>query len=401
MNRAVPRRFRNPLTDPDPAYAAQYRALFARQVPTPAPAQVEALAAALQRGDALADAWIAHAATQPRGHAQRQLARAVREGIAAVNDAPPALVALCRALERVPSWVDPVRLARGGRAFRRTGLLGFFVLSDFGLMGGYRSAAIARTLSLTGRLRDGTAERLIATGRFITQMTEPGTLTRGADGYAAAVHVRLVHAQVRAALSRRGDWDAAQWGVPINQADMLGTNLLFSIGLVTGARKLGLRFTDDEVDAMVHLWRYIGHLLGVDEALLPRDELSAERALYLVGVTQPHPDANSVALARALYELPLRFARTPLRRRLVRVEMGLRVSFTRRMLGDTAADDLGLPRSALRHAVPAVVAAVRTAETLRQWVPAADRAAYRMADAIVKAGQSAAAAKLAAGAGRG
>ncbi|MET0339854.1 MAG: oxygenase MpaB family protein [Polyangiales bacterium] len=395
MNRAAPRRFRNPLTDPDRMYLEQSRLLFGRPIPAPSAERVDALARALHRGDALADAWVATAATLPRAEAARMLECAVRDGIAAVNDAPPALVALFRALEHVPAWVDPRRLALGGRAFRRTGLLGFFVLSDFGLMGGYRSAAIARTLSLTGRLRDGTAERLIATGRFITRITEPGTLTRGADGYAAALHIRLVHAHVRALLARAGDWDVEEWGVPINQADMLGTNLLFSIGLVTGARKLGLRFTDEEVDAMVHLWRYIGYLVGVDDVLLPRDEVSAERALYLVGVTQPRADANSVALARALYELPLRFARSALRKKLVRGEMGLRVSFTRRMLGDAAADELGLPRSRMRHAVPAVVTTVRAAELLREYVPALDRAAYRMADAIVKAGQAAAAQKLA------
>ena len=281
MNRATPRRFRHPLFDPDPALARQYRRLFDRPVPAPAPAQVDALARALSVGDPLADAWAAEARTLPRERATQLFERALTQGSRALDDAavPSALRVLVAQLEEVPRWVDPRLLEAGGRAFRRTGLLGFFVLSDFGLMGGYRSSAIAKTLSMTGRLRDGTAARLISTGRFITQVTEPGALVRGAPGYVAAGHIRMVHAQVRAALQRDPDWSLEQWGLPINHADRLGTNLLFSIGLVAGAHTLALRFTDEDVHARLHLSRYVGHVLAVGDALMRRDEGGAVRAL--------------------------------------------------------------------------------------------------------------------------
>lgn len=389
---AVPRRYRHPIDDPDPVLARRYRELFDTGLDAPA-AQVDALARALSRGDPAADAWVAYVRGQP-ARATGMLERALRDGSAAVPEAPPALCALLAESEAVPAWVDRARLVFGGRVLRRVGLFGHFVLADFGLMGGYRSAAVARSLSLTGRLRDGAPERLIETGRFVTCVTEPGALWPGEEGYRAAVRIRVVHAHVRHALASAPGWSVEEWGVPISQADMLATNLLFSMGLVVGARQLGFHFRADEVDAVVHLWRYAGYLLGIEEALLPSDEAGALRAMYLVGVSQPGPSDESVVLARALHRIPLTFADRPWKQRLARVEMGLRASLTRRMLGEEASAELGLPRSAMRHCVPLLVGAIRGAERLRTRVPGADELTARAGDVVLKAAQRALAAKM-------
>lgn len=384
MRRAPPSRFRDPLHDPDPTLAKHYRAAFGRGVPSVLAGQVELLAQSLAHGDALADAWIAWTRDIPRERARALLEAALADGVDAVVDAPPPLRALFAQVEAVPLWVDLDKLALGARTFRRTGVLGQLVLADFGLMAGYGSGAVVKPLVMTGQLEHNAAERLIHTGRFVTAVTDAGALARGSDGYRAAVRVRLVHAAIRASLAQSSKWNRDAWGVPINQADMLATNLLFSIGLIEGCRKLGLRFREREVDAVVHLWRYAGYLLGLDEALLPSDGASAMRALYLVGVSQPPPDEDSRSLAAALHRLPLTFAKSPLAARLLRVEMGVRVSFTRRMIGEETADALGLPRSALRHAIPAIVGLVRGFEFAREHVPLADELSYRLADRAVK-----------------
>ena len=43
--------------------------------------------------------------------------------------------------------------------------------------------------------------------------------------------------------------------------------------------RMGVRLTEDELRGHHHLWRYIGHLLGIDERLLTTD-LEGERALW-------------------------------------------------------------------------------------------------------------------------
>ena len=385
----LPSRYRHPLQDPDPALAGQYRKLFARYLSPPLPEQVELLGRALLQSDELADAWLDAALALGREQSGRMLEQAARNGVASVPDAPAALVALLSPLEMVPLWVDLDKLRLGGTTYRRTGIFGHFVLADFGLMGGYRSAAVAKTLMMTGKLRYGATERLIHTGRFVTAATEPGDILPGRPGYVSTLQVRMVHAYVRRTLLASADWKTEAWGLPINQSDTLGTNLLFSIGFLEGCKKWGLRFSAEEIDAVLHLWRYIGYLIGIDQALLPVDEATARRALYLVGCSQPDPDDDSEQLAQALYQVPLSFDRPPWAKRIIAAEMRLRVSMTRRILGDNAVDQLGLPKSRLRALLPPMVAVISSVERARQHLPGATKLAYKVGDYIVKQGERA------------
>lgn len=392
----IPTRFRHPIDDPDPLLARQYQVLFERPIGPIVPAQAEALGRALLRADPLADAYVASTAREPAETPRRALEQALARGLAGTNGASDELRALLAALEHVPAWVDGDELERGARVFRRTGMFGLLVLADFALLGGYRSSAIAKTLIGTGRLRYAAAERLMHTGRFVLDVTQPGQLVRGRAGYVAAAKVRVVHARVRCALhAAPAGWDTRRWGLPINQADMLGTNLLFSIGFLEGCRRYGFHFREHESAAVLHLWRYVGYLLGVESELLPVDLESALRALYMVGVSQPDPDEDSIALARALREVPLEFATNELSRRLVQLEMGVRVSMSRKILGDAAIDQLGLPRSRARILTAPLVATVRAFERARSALPLGDHVAYHLGDRFVKLGQAAIEDKLA------
>jgi hypothetical protein len=56
---------------------------------------------------------------------------------------------------------------------------------------------------------------------------------------------------------------------------------------------------------VMHLWRYIGWLMGVDEELLPANEEDGTRMAWLAGVTQPPADEDSRMLGQALMQVPL------------------------------------------------------------------------------------------------
>lgn len=383
MTDALPQRFRDPIHDPEPLLAEQYRVLFASDATALEPSQVALLGQALLRGDPLADAWCARALALPATESHALFERALAHGIDSVPDAPAELVALCRQTEQVPLWLDTQRLMLGAKVCRRTGLLGHFVLSDFALLGGYRSSAIAKTLVGTGQLRDNAAERLTHTVHYVMDVTEPGAMLPGRSGYAATLRVRWVHARVRRALSGSAHWRTELWGLPVNQADTLGTNLLFSIGLLEGCKQWGLRFTERETDAVVHLWRYVGYLIGIEAPLLASDPESARRALYMVGVSQPDPDEDSLSLARAFCAVPFSFTRTALARRVITAEMQLRMSMVRRIIGDGAADQLELPRSRARWLLPPLVAAISTFERARMRLPFVDQLTYKTGDHLV------------------
>ena len=65
-------------------------------------------------------------------------------------------------------------------------------------------------------------------------------------GWRAVVRVRLMHAAVRARLSCSAAYEAvaAADGVPINQIDMVVTQLAFSAVVVDGLERLGVDLSD-------------------------------------------------------------------------------------------------------------------------------------------------------------
>jgi hypothetical protein len=186
-----------------------------------------------------------------------------------------------------------------------------------------------------------------------------------------------MHAKVRRALARRADWDTAAWGVPINQADMAATQLEFSAVYLSGLIALGFRFTADEKEAVMHLWRYVGYLMGVDDALLPPDYASGVRRMFIHGLTNPHADTDSRALAEALHGLPMRFARNRVEQVLAGLLMRHRTAVSRFTLGNEAADDIGLPREPLTPLLVVPSAARFALETIRRRIPGATSLAAR------------------------
>lgn len=314
-------------------------------------ARVDRLGSFLLVGDPLADAAVLALAAHPKDVRQAMVDTALDSGIDAVPEAPDALRALFAQLDRVPFWVDPARLDRGGAAFLRAGLLGGMVLGAYSLVAGYCSPGGNKPLAFSGRLSQDAPRRLAETGRFVQAVSSPGGMRRYGDGFKAMVKVRLVHATVRQMLARSPRWNAAAWGVPINQYDMSGTTLLFSYIVLDGLDKMGFQMTADERADFMHLWRYGGYLIGVDDELRCTTEAEGKALWELLSTTQAPPDDDSRALAHALLDSGVAAARSPEER--VRAERARVVGYalSRHLLGEEYADWLGYPKTPWRHAV--------------------------------------------------
>ena len=210
----------------------------------------------------------------------RLLDQALRTDIRAVPEAPRALHALFADLERVPSWVDWPRLDRGGAVVLRAGAAAGIVLGMKSLILGYASPGGNKPLVFSGRLQEQASRRLAETCRFVQAVSRPRGMYRHGEGFAITLKVRLMHAQVRRLIQRSGRWQPESWGHPVNQHDMLATVILFSAALIEGLRQLGYGVTPEEAEDVIHLWRYAGRVIGVEDALLPRSfsEAMAGRA---------------------------------------------------------------------------------------------------------------------------
>jgi hypothetical protein len=272
------------------------------------------LVAGLTRRDELADAVVRavreqHAVTMP------QVRAALTDGLPA--DAAPALRAFVEHVERRPDWVDDDLLERGGAAARRIGKDGFDILAFGSLLGGYRSGGALQPLVRTGRF-DDTLNRVGETGQWWLACTAPGGMSRTGEGWRLSVHVRLMHAFVNYQLERDPDWDRDFRGVPINAYDRAGTIGSFSTSYLMQARVLGIRVPREDAAAIMHLWSYVGWLMGVEERWLPRTERVGRRVLANViagfsapeessrrlggGIIGMHDAAPGISVTRRIYE---------------------------------------------------------------------------------------------------
>ncbi len=341
--------------------------------------RVDRLAPWLLRADPLADDAVAALAERTDRAALIDRALACRAG--ALDDAPAALGAFMESAQRLPFWADWAAIDRGGRVLVRAGVLGGIVLGAKALNYGYASPGGNKPLVFSGRLQESAARRLNETSRFVQAVTRPGGMRAGAEGFVITLKVRLMHAQVRRMILGSGRWQAERWGTPINQHDMAATTLLFSTVTLEGLRQLGLQISRDEGFDYMQLWRYIGHLMGVDEELLPASEREGEELAGLIEMTQAEPDDDSRALVRALLGASEHDrSATEEERRQARKIRPIAHGICRGLLGDWRADHLAVPATRLRHIVPTVRAIVTAVEVARARSP-------RLADALLRRGE--------------
>ncbi|WIY04616.1 oxygenase MpaB family protein [Amycolatopsis mongoliensis] len=342
--------------------------------------QVARLREFAQVEDQRADDVVAWMAQQPKGQGRRLFEDALKNGV----ETPGPLKAFFDEVNAKPYWVDDERLERGAKAITRAGLLGLFPLGDMSLMGGYLASRATKSLVGTGEIEYKATRRLVETATWWIDVTTPGALKHGEQGYASALRIRLVHAHVRAAMNRRDDWDYDAWDRPVNQVQTAGTLLLFSLVYVFGTQLLGLRYSARERGDILHLWRYIGWLMGVDDELLPTSEEDAWRLLWLLAATEFIPDDDSKRLAKALIEAngAVGEGRGAVGKVLSHVSVAVHSSISRLVLGKTNADFLGLPNDPVAQAAIVAVAGVNfAAETVRRFIPGATALQERIGEA--------------------
>jgi hypothetical protein len=272
---------------------------------------------------------------------------AVSRGIRAVPNAPPPLHDFFTVAEARPAWVEERLLRAGVQASGRAGLTGMMVLRDLGLLAGYRFAAINKTLVLTGALEGGAQRRLAETTRWWLAVTRPGGMDPCAPGYRETLHVRLVHALVRRRVSSMPEWNPAHDGVPINQCDMQATYFGFSIVYLIGSRAMGVKLSPRDGAAIMHLWRYVAWLMGVEERWLCAFENEGRIALYQNLLSQMGPDESSRRLGRALENEPLQRHYPNLGWLRGRWNRAKHLSVARAFVGADGMEALGLPRNVL------------------------------------------------------
>ena len=308
-------------------------------------ARADRIAAFFSESDPLADAAVLALQALPPDEGRALVAGALERGAAWLleTQAPRALVDLFNQLEHVPFWVDHERCSRGGSVFFRCGPFGGIALGFGSLARAYCSSGGNKPLAMTRALIDQAPKRVANTGEFVRAVSSTDGLRVGGAGYKQTVYVRLMHARVRLTLQKDAAWRTQDWGVPINQADMAITALLFSHGFATFVRKIGVPVSEREEEDLVHLWRYVGYLMGVREELLCATVAESQLLAEVIDVIDAGPDEDSRSLLAPLLAREPFEAAVP-SRRVAHAVHRMYVAACREMLGADFADRVGLPR---------------------------------------------------------
>lgn len=337
----------------------------------PTPEHLALIRAYTMLGDRVADAY---AGLMPQ-HGFRGLiallTKACDDGLEAIPDAPPQLVAFIRDMERIPDWVDMDLVREGARLDRNAAAN----LSPFAIRGAFVATFMnkyaALPMALTGTLGAETAaKRVNETASFFTTTLLPGALERNGAGFKAAAMVRLMHSMVRFnALRRPGAWDSKVYGVPIPQVDQMPAGLipifLLSYKLL---RKGRTAFTPSE-RAKVELARYRCHLLGLPEDLLADTPVGIVQAMSARNQTlrRGFDDETCGVLVRATLAAYLPPDRSWRNRLFDTVERGFaKAFFVRHFMGGdrAAAARMGVRVTAGDRALFVLVAAIVTSRML-------------------------------------
>lgn len=206
-----------------------------------------------------------------------------KSAIEKLNITPPLRDFLLRDIS-VPSWFDPDRLLNGQRFFRKHALDIMTLLGSLSLPFCYAASPGNKAIYFTGKMRKTPGKRLWETAHFIISVMEEGSFESGNGSFEIA-RTRLIHALVRYHIRAHNAWDM-QWGLPVNQEDMAGTNLAFSYIIIRGLESSGVRMSSREKEDFLHAWRFIGYGLNIDDDLLPAS--MAEAALLEEAIRHRH-----------------------------------------------------------------------------------------------------------------
>lgn len=199
----------------------------------------------------------------------------------------------------------------------------------------YAAADGAKVLYQTERMYKDLGNRLAETGAFVTAMMKPKAFDDDGDGKVQLFKVRVMHAAARFYL-QKSNWNQTL-GLPVNQEDMAGTHLSFSLIVVRGLRKMGFNISYQEQMNYIQYWNWIGACLGLRPELLPQDGKSAHDLEMAISKRQFKTSLEGKVLVQSLLQF---FYQLNDQKDFKNEEIS---GFMRYLLGSRVADVLGLP----------------------------------------------------------
>ncbi len=261
-----------------------------------------------------------------------------------LSDKPQIMQDFLAENSKFPVFYNKKQIIRATDFYRKNQQNIGLVLALYALPYCYLGADGAKVLHFSERIKNDTFNRLKETGSFLKLVMTYDTWQEK-EIFVICFKIRLLHAIIRYFTLNSGRWDLA-WGHPINQEDMVGTNLAFSLVVMRGLEKLGFKTDVVNEKAYLETWNVIGYLLGIKQDLLPNNYLESAKIDRLIAKRQFKKSSEGESLTASLFNVIKGFAPSEFTGNLL-------VEQSRFLLGEKYADLLGiketnLPKSVLK-----------------------------------------------------
>jgi hypothetical protein len=258
---------------------------------------------------------------------------------------------------QLPPWCQDAeseeKLRRGQLFFRENALEIATALFAASLPLTYTAKRGARVLTATAEMTSGNINRRVAeTGRMlldIMTVDDPEyPLTQGTAANDAARGVRLFHAAVRHMLWEKKSPEDRQTYFPINQEDLLGALVAFTVVVLDSLDKMGVSVSEKDQEAYVFLWVTLGYLLGIDYRQVHRKDQGVRSSdpltlaqLRVIGTALWRRNARATPDGQTLTAALMHMFRDTLPGPM----RDLPPAVTRILIGDESGDLLEVPRA--------------------------------------------------------
>ena len=327
-------------------------------------------------GDAQADEFIRHVFADPAKKLllqQWMAGKAGKNHFQALKDAYPEF-AFINGATALPAWAEPKLMKAGATFYARHSEIIMSLLGLLSLPYCYTAANGAMVLYLSELIKKQTTKRLYDTAVFVWEVMAPDAFGDEGNAYEEILKVRIMHAAVRFYTRQSGKWNEA-WGVPINQEDMAGTNLSFSLIVIRGLRMLGYNVGPKDQLAFMHIWAIVGYFSGLEEDLIPVNLKMAQQLDTVIKQRQFQFSEHGQELTRSLTDHILKVNKS-------KATADDILGLMRYLLGNEIADTLAIKAPELPRYK---LTLIRTLNLLKSFKPDGDtNQKYRLAYAAFK-----------------
>ena len=320
-------------------------------------------------GDPPADQAVDEIYRTGRLNAVQELLNHLVVNDAVVTDAlPPAIRSFWIESKRF-AQSQAIAIGKGEAFFADHGPEIVVVLGFYSLPQDYAARGV-RVLFETGELYQRPNRRVFETLQMVVDVMSPSGLAAEGRGLATALKVRLMHAAVRKLLLHSyeleglppalREWDFTL-GRPLNQEDMAGTLMSFSVVILDGLEKFGIRPSREEAEAYLDAWRVVGRILGIQPDLIPDNLEEAQELTKTIARRQIAPGWMSKSMTGKLLDMYQGYVGW-------RLLKGIPAALMRMFLLQEIADRLGVPqerfwKAAIQILVPLTALADRLLES--------------------------------------